>query len=68
MFGRDVLAIGGNVEAARLAGIPVLRIRIMVFTLQGLLAGLAGVRLISRMGLGDPKTSIGLELAVISSA
>lgn len=67
VFGRDVLAIGGNVEAARLAGIPVLRIRILVFTLQGLLAGLAGVLLTSRMGLGDPKTSIGLELAVISA-
>lgn len=67
VFGRDVLAIGGNVEAARLAGIPVLRIRIAVFTLQGLLAGLAGVLLTSRMGLGDPKTSLGLELAVISA-
>ena len=67
VFGRDVLAIGGNVEAARLAGIPVLRIRVVVFTLQGLLAGLAGVLLTSRMGLGDPKTSIGLELAVISA-
>jgi L-arabinose transport system permease protein len=67
VFGRDVLAIGGNVEAARLAGIPVNRVRIAVFTLQGLLAGLAGVLLTSRMGLGDPKTSIGLELAVISA-
>ena len=67
VFGRDVLAIGGNVEAARLAGIPVTRLRIGVFALQGLLAGLAGVLLTSRMGLGDPKTSIGLELAVISA-
>ncbi|MCQ8278561.1 L-arabinose ABC transporter permease AraH [Acetobacteraceae bacterium KSS8] len=67
VFGRDVLAIGGNVEAARLAGIPVTRIRVAVFVLQGLLAGLAGVLLTSRMGLGDPKTSIGLELAVISA-
>ncbi len=67
VFGRDVLAIGGNVEAARLAGIPVTRLRIGVFVLQGLLAGLAGVLLTSRMGLGDPKTSIGLELAVISA-
>lgn len=67
VFGRDVLAIGGNVEAARLAGIPVLRIRVAVFTLQGLLAGFAGVLLTSRMGLGDPKTSVGLELQVISA-
>ncbi|WP_284946181.1 L-arabinose ABC transporter permease AraH [Acidisoma cladoniae] len=67
VFGRDVLAIGGNVEAARLAGLPVDRIRILVFVLQGLLAGFAGTLLASRMGLGDPKTSIGLELGVISA-
>jgi L-arabinose transport system permease protein len=67
VFGRDVLAIGGNTEAARLAGLPVDRIRIIVFALQGLVAGLAGVLLASRMGLGDPKTSLGLELAVISA-
>ncbi len=67
VFGRDVLATGGNVEAARLAGLDVDRIKITVFTLQGLLAGFCGVLLASRMGLGDPKTSIGLELAVISA-
>jgi L-arabinose transport system permease protein len=67
VFGRDVLATGGNVEAARLAGLNVDRIKITVFTLQGLLAGFCGVLLASRMGLGDPKTSLGLELAVISA-
>ena len=67
VFGRDVLATGGNVEAARLAGLDVDRIKITVFTLQGLLAGFCGVLLASRMGLGDPKTSLGLELAVISA-
>lgn len=67
VFGRNVLAIGGNKEAARLAGLPVTRIRIVVFMLQGAVAGLAGVLLASRMSLGDPKTSIGLELGVISA-
>ncbi len=67
VFGRNVLAIGGNGEAARLAGLPVMRIRIVVFVLQGAVAGLAGVLLASRMSLGDPKTSIGLELGVISA-
>ena len=67
VFGRNVLAIGGNKEAARLAGLPVVRIRIVVFMLQGAVAGLAGVLLASRMSLGDPKTSIGLELGVISA-
>ena len=67
ILGKNVLAIGGNREAARLAGVPVLSIRTLIFTLQGLVTGLAGVMLASRLSLGDPKTSLGLELAVISA-
>ncbi|TBW55992.1 L-arabinose ABC transporter permease AraH [Marinobacter halodurans] len=66
-FGRNVLATGGNAEAANLAGVNVRRLKITVFALQGVVAGVAGVLLTSRMGLGDPNTSIGLELAVISA-
>jgi L-arabinose transport system permease protein len=57
----------GNGEAALLAGLPVTRIKITVFVLQGLVTGFAGVMLASRMSLGDPKTSVGLELGVISA-
>jgi L-arabinose transport system permease protein len=67
VFGKNVLAVGGNSEAARLAGLPVMRIKIVVFVLQGLVTGFAGVMLASRMSLGDPKTSVGLELGVISA-
>lgn len=67
VFGKNVLAVGGNAEAARLAGLSVIRIKIIVFVLQGLVAGFAGVMLASRMSLGDPKTSVGLELGVISA-
>ena len=67
VLGKNVLAIGGNAEAARLAGVPVRSIRALIFTLQGLVTGLAGVMLASRLSLGDPKTSTGLELAVISA-
>lgn len=67
VFGRNVLAIGGNPEAARLAGVPVTRVRIIVFTLQGLVAGLAGIVLAARITSGQPNTSQGLELAVISA-
>ena len=67
VFGKHVLAVGGNSEAALLAGLPVMRIKIMVFVLQGLVTGFAGVMLASRMSLGDPKTSVGLELGVISA-
>ena len=67
LFGKTVLAVGGNEEAALLAGPPVTRIKIAVFVLQGLFTGFAGVMLASRMSLGDPKTSVGLELNVISA-
>ncbi len=67
VFGRNVLAIGGNPEAARLAGVPITRVRITVFALQGLMAGAAGIILAARITSGQPNTSIGLELAVISA-
>ena len=67
VFGRNVLAIGGNPEAARLAGVPVNRVRVLVFVLQGLAAGVAGIVLASRITSGQPNTSQGLELAVISA-
>jgi len=66
-FGRHTLAIGGNKEASRLAGIPVARVKIAIFTLQGLMAGLAGVVLASRMTSGQPNTSVGFSLDVISA-
>lgn len=66
-FGRYTLAIGGNKEAAYLAGIGVSRMKIVIFTLQGLIAGFAGVILASRMTSGQPNTGQGLELQVISA-
>ncbi len=67
VFGRNALAIGGNKEAALLAGIPVRRMKIVIFTLQGLAAGFAGVILASRMTSGQPTAAQGLELKVISA-
>ncbi|KAB7644875.1 L-arabinose ABC transporter permease AraH [Polymorphobacter fuscus] len=67
VFGRNILAIGGNPEAARLAGVPVTRVRVMVFALQGLAAAVAGIVLAARITSGQPNTSMGLELAVISA-
>lgn len=66
-FGRNALAIGGNKEAAHLAGVPVVRIKIVIFTLQGLVAAFAGLVLAARMTSGQPNTSQGLELEVISA-
>ena len=67
VFGRDTLAIGGNEEAARLAGIPVVRTKVAIFVLQGLVAAFAGVVLAARMTSGQPMSSQGLELEVISA-
>lgn len=50
VFGRYVYSIGGNAEAARLSGINVDRMRILVYTLSGLLSGLGGIVLASRLG------------------
>jgi L-arabinose transport system permease protein len=66
-FGRNTLAIGGNAEAARLAGIRVRRTKIIIFTLQGAMAAFAGVVLAARLTSGQPNNGVGLELQVISA-
>jgi L-arabinose transport system permease protein len=66
-FGRNTLAIGGNEEAARLAGVPVVRTKIIIFMLSGLVSAMAGIILASRMTSGQPMTSIGYEMIVISA-
>jgi len=66
-YGKNTLAIGGNREAAHLAGINVDGIKIVIFTVQGLMAGFAGVVLASRMTSGQPNTSQGFSLDVISA-
>jgi L-arabinose transport system permease protein len=66
-FGRNTLAIGGNEEAARLAGINVDRTKIIIFTMQGIVAALAGVVLAARLTSGQPNLAQGLELQVISA-
>ncbi|HVS50823.1 MAG TPA: L-arabinose ABC transporter permease AraH [Opitutaceae bacterium] len=67
VFGRDTLAVGGNAEAAHLAGIAVDRVKIVIFTVQGAMAAFAGVVLASRVTSGQPNTSQGFELEVISA-
>lgn len=54
VFGRYVLATGGNEPAARLAGVPVARVKLAVYGISGLLAGLAGLIAISRILAFDP--------------
>jgi ribose transport system permease protein len=66
-FGRYVFAIGGNEEAARLSGININKVKLMVYTLSGFLAALAGIILAARLGSGDPKTGQMYELNAIAA-
>jgi ribose transport system permease protein len=67
VFGRRVQAIGGNRQAARFSGLPITRYRIVVMTLMGFIAGLAGVFALAFLRAGDPQTGPGLELFVIAA-
>ena len=67
VFGRSLIGIGTNEEAMRLAGVDPRPIKIAVFALAGLLAGLGGVFLSSRLEAADPNAGTGAELVVIAS-
>ncbi len=67
VFGRYVLAVGGNREAARLAGVEVKKVQIVVFALAGLLSGLGGVFQTAYLGSADPNAGTGMELAAIAA-
>lgn len=67
VFGKNTLAIGGNPEASRLAGVNVANMRIWIFALQGLICAVAGILLASRITSGQPNAATGLELSVISA-
>ncbi|MBZ9605764.1 ABC transporter permease [Phyllobacterium chamaecytisi] len=66
-FGRYVYAIGGNEEAARLAGVPVWRVKITVYAISGYLAALAGILYVAQYRQGKPDAGTGLELDAIAA-
>ncbi len=67
VFGRRVAAVGSNEEAARISGVAVERVRVTVFAIAGLMAGVAGLMQFSRLTVGDPTVAEGLELDVIAA-
>jgi ribose/xylose/arabinose/galactoside ABC-type transport system permease subunit len=66
-IGRHVYAIGGNREASTAAGINVRRLTIGLFTVNGLIVGLAAVVAASRLGTADPAFGVGYEFQVITA-
>jgi ABC-type xylose transport system permease subunit len=67
-FGRRLYAIGGNRQAALLAGIDIRRHITLVFAAMGALYGLAGLMLVARLSSAPPTAGQGLELNVIAAA
>jgi ribose transport system permease protein len=65
-FGRDLFTIGGNETLARLAGIPVDRIKILSYVISGFFCSIAGLLLISQLGSGRPEYGNGAELEVLT--
>lgn len=67
VFGRDTYFIGDNVEAARLAGIPVRRMQVALYVLAGVFASLAGIVFTASVGAGLPNGASNLVLIVIAA-
>lgn len=65
--GRSLYAIGGSAEVARLAGIPVRKVTLAVYSMCGLLAGLAGVVMSTRLDSSQPTGGMGYELDTIAA-
>jgi ribose/xylose/arabinose/galactoside ABC-type transport system permease subunit len=67
VMARHMYAVGGNIEAARLSGVPVSIVLIVVYGINGLLTGLAGGILSARVGSGYPQVALGYELSAIAA-
>jgi ribose/xylose/arabinose/galactoside ABC-type transport system permease subunit len=67
VFGRYIYAIGGNEEAARLAGVNTRFYKALAYVTNGLLVGLASVVLTARVGSGEPNLGLGSELQALAA-
>ena len=67
-FGRDIFTVGGNAEAARLAGINVGRTIIIAYAICGFCAGLAALLMIARLSTATESLGLGMEMSAIAAA
>jgi len=67
VFGRHVRAVGDNEKAAKYSGLPIGKIKIWVYTLSGLLCGIAGILFAAQTNQSDPNAGVGYELDVITA-
>lgn len=66
-MGRAMYALGANYQVARLSGLPVRRMTLLVYGMAGLLAGAGGVMMTARLGSAQPTAAVGIELDVIAA-
>lgn len=66
-LGRYIYAVGGNANAAKLAGIPVARVKMITFISLGMLAALTGLIIAARMSSGQPSAGTGWEFQVVAA-
>jgi ribose transport system permease protein len=66
-LGRHIYAVGGNIEAARVSGVNVNRVRLFCYASSGVMAGITGITLASRLGQGTPVVGSAYELWAISA-
>jgi len=67
VIGRRIYALGGNETATRISGINTDKIKLLVYTLCGILAGFAGIITASKLGLGQPTAGSGYELDAVAA-
>jgi ribose transport system permease protein len=67
VFGRRIFALGSNEATARLCGVAITRMKILIYALAGCLFGVAGIFQLSRLRQGDPTVAVGLELDIIAA-
>lgn len=66
-IGRHIYAVGGNIEAARLSGVDVNRVRLVCYAGSGVMGGFVGILLASRLGQGTPTVGAAYELWAIAA-
>lgn len=66
VYGRSVYALGGNGEAARLAGLSVAKLRRSLYVLIAVLSGITGILKASRLGTSSPESGTGVEMSIIA--
>jgi ribose/xylose/arabinose/galactoside ABC-type transport system permease subunit len=66
-FGRQAVAIGGQERVARLSGVPITRVKVMLFVFSGILAAIGGLVLTARVGAATPNAATGFELTAITA-